>query len=450
MNEKPPDGLDVPGPLDDHLLNLKQKYATLESKMQTEKENMEERIFSLETDLEESIRMRNSLENEVASQAELIEEQRLKLEELVADDKTHITELKNKIDLGKTEMLHLRDEMNAFREKLQNARVEREDKFKELEERAIVAERERRNAEERQRQLEAEKAQNFVEFTEMNEKLQHAFEEEDKRKAELKKTIDLNGDLDLELRQVTAQRDHARASILKLEEDYKSVAEEAVKHDKEAKKFKSELLAIQTEIASNKANREQVCHKLAETEAKLARMIVERDMAAADLKKVTDEMDIKEHEMTTMRHEHRMWNEEKDEHTVYMAQEKAKHIDIDTENAILRNKIDNLETKLADRKEQLTHIKDERSKFQKENARLESELKNATERLAVASELQNIDMDAFGAMKKTNEDVAKKIELFLTATKNERARQSDYAEKKKQSLEGNNESDDFGDDLVSP
>ena len=46
MNEKPPDGLDVPGPLDDHLLNLKQKYATLESKMQTEKENMEERIFS--------------------------------------------------------------------------------------------------------------------------------------------------------------------------------------------------------------------------------------------------------------------------------------------------------------------------------------------------------------------------------------------------------------------
>merc|ERR1711907_839294 len=31
VNEKPPDGLDVPGPLDDHLLKLKQKYATLEA-----------------------------------------------------------------------------------------------------------------------------------------------------------------------------------------------------------------------------------------------------------------------------------------------------------------------------------------------------------------------------------------------------------------------------------
>lgn len=447
MNEKPPDGLDVPGPLDDHLLNLKQKYATLESKMNTEKENMEERIFTLETDLEESVRMRNSLESEVASQAELIEEQRLKLEELVADDKTHITELKNKIDLGKAEMLHLRDEMNAFREKLQKARVEREDKFKELEERALVAERERRNAEERQKQLEAEKAQKLIEFTEIDEALKHAQEEEDKRKAELKKTIDLNGDLDLELRQVTAQRDHARASILKLEEDYKSVAEEAVKHDKAAKAFKSDLLAIQTEIASNRANREQMAHQLTETEAKLARMIVERDMAVADLKKVTDEMDIKEHEMTTMRHEHRMWNEEKDEHTVYMAQEKAKHIDIDTENAILRNKVDSLETRLTDRKDQLTHIKEERKKFQKENARLESELKNATERLTVASELQNIDMDAFGAMKKTNEEVAKKIELFLTATKKERSHQAGYADKKKQDLEGNNESDDPFEDL---
>jgi hypothetical protein len=37
VNEKPPDGLDVPGPLDDHLLKLKQKYATLESNMLTEK-----------------------------------------------------------------------------------------------------------------------------------------------------------------------------------------------------------------------------------------------------------------------------------------------------------------------------------------------------------------------------------------------------------------------------
>ena len=436
----------MPGPLDDHLLNLKQKYATLESKMLSEKENMEERIFSLETDLEESVNMRSALENEVASQAELIEQQKLKLEELIADDKTHITELKNKIDIGKTEMSHLRDEMNGFREKLQNARIEREDKFKELEERAMVAERERRNSEDRQKQLEEEKLKMKIEMETTGEGLQKMIEEEETRKQTLKKTQDMNADLDLELKQAIAQRDHARASIVKLEEDHKAVAEEAVKHDKAKKELKSQLLDIQSEIASNRAHREVMAQDLTETQSKLSRMLVERDMAKEDLKKVADEMDIKEHEMTTMRHEYRMWNEEKDEHTVYMAQEKAKHIDIDTENAILRNKVDTLEKRTDDRDKKIDRVGSERDTYRQENARLTAELKNATERLTVAAELQNIDMGAFGAMQKTNQDVASKIEMFLSATKSKLAYQKDYDKKQRNALENSSEADEDVDD----
>jgi len=69
VNEKPPDGLDVPGPLDDHLLKLKQKYATLESKMLAEKETMEEQIYSLTTQADEDRRLKVLLEEEVSNQS---------------------------------------------------------------------------------------------------------------------------------------------------------------------------------------------------------------------------------------------------------------------------------------------------------------------------------------------------------------------------------------------
>jgi len=295
--------------------------------------------------------------------------------------------------------------------------VDREEEFEALKTAVDVAQRAKRDAEKAQERMTDEMKEAEDEMEETREDLIHMKEQEDFRRTELKKYIDGNADLELEVRQVTAQRDHARASILKLEEDHKMAASEAIKHEKKSKDLAKELREIRTEIASNQTARETVMAELVDTRENFYKSKVDKEAAQLDLKKAADDLEERDHELSTMKHAQRMWVEEKAENDVLLAREKASHYQIDTDNSILRSTVDDLSQKLEERKAQLTAIKAERKKLQGENAKIETELFHTKERLSIAQELEHIDLGQFNAMRQTNMDVASKIEKFLDATK---------------------------------
>merc|ERR1712046_369401 len=76
-----------------------------------------------------------------------------------------------------------------------------------------------------------------------------------------------------------------------------------------------------------------------------------------------------------------------------------------------------LTEKLEKRESQLHLVKTEKKRLQSEKSKVDAELKNAQERLAVAQELDQIDLGQFNSMRQTNLEVAKKIEQFMQATK---------------------------------
>jgi len=123
VNEKPPDGLDLPGPLDDHLLKLKQKYASLEAKLLAEKEELMEGMHRMKMQLDEAERVRKQLQSEVAEQSHF----RKLAEQTLADDEENdrreFTELRQKIAIGKEEQRMLKAEMEGMRQKMLRPRL---------------------------------------------------------------------------------------------------------------------------------------------------------------------------------------------------------------------------------------------------------------------------------------------------------------------------------------
>jgi len=417
VNEKPPDGLDLPGPLDDHLLKLKQKYASLEAKLLAEKEELMEGMHRMKMQLDEAERVRKQLQSEVAEQSHF----RKLAEQTLADDEENdrreFTELRQKIAIGKEEQRMLKAEMEGMRQKILQARTDRDQQFVDLEARVKSAEDAKAEAESQQKRLTEDMTNMKLEHQTTFEAYTYLQEEEEMRKAELKNLLDGHDKLQLEVRQLTAERDHAKVAIAKLEGDHRKVAEEAIANAKKAVDLGKQLKAMQGEIASNSEARKVLVGEAVELREKMIKAQSEREKAVLDMQRLNQEIEGMKQEMSMMMHDKRLWKEEQ-------AEEQAMKVGLDKDTMLmkvevekLRNEVAMLTEKLEKRDALLETFKTDLGKTKAENARLEAELFNARERLSIAQELEQIDLGQFSSMRETNLEVAKKIERFLDATK---------------------------------
>jgi len=221
----------------------------------------------------------------------------------------------------------------------------------------------------------------------------------------------------MQVRQLTAERDHAKVAIAKLEGDHRKVAEEAIANAKKAVDLGKQLKAMQGEIASNSEARKVLVGEAVELREKMIKAQSEREKAVLDMQRLNQEIEGMKQEMSMMMHDKRLWKEEQ-------AEEQAMKVGLDKDTMLmkvevekLRNEVAMLTEKLEKRDALLETFKTDLGKTKAENARLEAELFNARERLSIAQELEQIDLGQFSSMRETNLEVAKKIERFLDATK---------------------------------
>lgn len=424
LDDKPADSLDVPGPLDDHLVKLKQKFGNLEKDMQTKNQILQEQIHELKRELDESQQDRaesNALNHELEKQ---IEDLTFQLEgggdELVKQMKL----LETRLTLSKDDASAQRKEVELMRAKILAARVDREEEFNSLAASLLAAKELQRKAEEdAERQL---KQLKVVEVQRMSqdEEIELFREQEEARKGENKKLNDENCNLELELRQVTAERDHGKAAITKLETDHRKACEDAAEAAKKSFESNREIREMKQMIEMAARTREDQASDFVDTREKMLRALADQEVSVAEKARLTSKLDELEHSMLGMKHEERMWKEEKD----LIEKEREGHEErvygTEEQSGKLRAELSLAKQSLDRREEQVKALRAELKKMKELRIKTVAELASAQDKLLLASELDELKLEEFVTMRNSNLEVAKKIERFMEKTKNSKAREA--------------------------
>eukprot|EP00656_Telonema_subtile_P008373 TRINITY_DN13910_c0_g1_i4.p1 TRINITY_DN13910_c0_g1~~TRINITY_DN13910_c0_g1_i4.p1 ORF type:complete len:431 (+),score=144.38 TRINITY_DN13910_c0_g1_i4:377-1669(+) len=408
--------MELPGPLDDHLVKLKHKYATLEQEMQSKNQMLQEQVHDLKRDLDESQQDRaeaNTLTRELEKH---IEELTTRLEGGGDELVKQMALMETRMVMAKDDAAAQRKEVELMRSKVLAARVEREEEFTELSNSFAAAREAQKIAEaDSARRLEEMKSHELKRISQ-DEELQLLEEQEEARKAAMKDIHDKNCNLELELRQVTAERDHARASIAKLEADHRKACEDCAKADKKGFELNREVRDLKQQLSVAARAREDQAADHVDTREKMLRAVADQEVAGAEKNRLATKLEELQHEMLTMKHERRMWIEEKE--LISKEQEGHGARVSGTEEACgqLRSELSLAKEALSKRADQVQALRAELKRMKEVKIKLDAELASAQDKLLLASELDDLKMEEFITMRNSNLEVAKKIERFMEKT----------------------------------
>merc|ERR1712166_448301 len=416
LNDKPPDHLDAPGPLDDHLVKLKSKYAQLEGDMASKNLELQDTANELRQDLEESQQHRTQLQGHVDELEALVEQMRTQFAGGNEDLLKQMALLETRLAMTQNEAANSKAEVEIQCARVLDARVDREVAFNELNNKLQQCTLAKQFAEGDAARRLAEMKKQETDRMAADEELMLMQEQEEARKQTLKAMNDQKCDLELELRQVTAERDHAKAAITKLESDHRRACEDCNKAEKKVFELNRGVrdMKLQLEVAAR--TREEEAGFKTEQREKMLRAVAEHEVTLSEKNKLLSECDEVKHEKLVMLHEKKLWEEEKQ---LVRAEKERQGGQVNTaeENAqLLSTELKLIKERFEKRGEQVNVLRSELRKFKESKLRLEAQLATANDKLTLASELDSLKLEEFATMRATNLEVANKIERFMDAT----------------------------------